>query len=1405
MMEGRNAETKKTDENVQPVPPIHQYSRERLLELKKVPAARSKPLGLSKEFYTSDGVWDPEKWFKAFIASPEGSPLTISDGRERRRPLEIDREFIFRRRLSDPKERLRDDCIVLSPQRRSFGTGCHVTLSGIGRQVSCPPDFKESAQRERTRRIGSGRIQLEKDYNCRYDNRDDRFERNDSGRGDNFRNNYDRRDINPRRINTPNRRRNIRRHEDDPAPEWFTDGPNSKTDTIELRGFENTGEQAEEDMDEVNMPVVNRKEYLSHINEEDIANISVSERNGSLETNESSSPEDSPPSDNVHGTPPQTSPFFDLDEFFKINIPILGMMDGGLEETDVTQGSRFSRWFSQTANHDNNSRRSSIVEETGCIRDLIETHSSTTISSSSTSQTIMGVSSMHPSQDPLIQHRNHQLQQLQQQQQQQQPQPPPPPPQQHHPPPYHHKPPSQQQPSLPPVTQLQQMHSLQPSSLPPALQHQLSQPIQQSEDTGNSLFSLGPHPVNSRTLSPPLPSRAPPSPQSEQQQSLGPSILSGIAPSQGSIVSSKRAILESLNQDTTTTTITTTNTTANNINNHHHHHHHHHSSSNNSVLESLFNLNCPVPEKPDSGSPTNVNVHDASAQLKALLFGKAGRDSVAASPTPGINAYGMPGRVKTVAEIEADLHHQMSPNGMVTVSPLEVPDCSGDMSAFNKLLSMMKAAAVDNSKPHIPDRRSPPNLPAQPPPTIPYLTSGQNEFLHALNRNKEQQLQIQQQTLNQIRMQQQHQHRQHNQEQQQQQQQQKSNQPTPQQQPTPVLQQQPTYVSGVTPTGSGQQTSSDAILNFIKQNPDIIAKPASPNPQLAAVLQHVGHRNLSPGGPPLHPTTSQYLQQNLLSGQPGSVHTSQPRIPSPIMFSQQPPVHLSAPAPVHPGPLVQSSLGQPISNLTSATNIRPHSVLPRVNSPKDMMSFKKDMEEHERFLRKQQERSKSPVSISRGIPTPVNMGPKTSVSVAFTPTSVIRKMHSEKAVEKERQAKQDGCSLNSYSAQKTLMKNQMYIDSVLKDSYSNNVCSDSSRSSPLSLICDKKDIGQGPSVNGHPLPRSQDGLPNQHSGQTPFLSQSHPNLPIDSSIIGGSLNISGSCNSSATPSPSSAKSSKLTPHKGPMSTAGCGEILAAQLFNHEQQNPSPSQTLSSSPCDQSKSLRALMGQGMMQNLTSQLLQSGISNTATSAAQQQLSSSLAGRPIVKGSTSTTSCLRPTTGVQSLTSMNSTKGERPLNYPSSSTTNMELAKVLDLHRLQQQQQQQQQQHPSQQPTSPLISNAAHGISQSLSVNSSPPFGIPVSNRMPLPRPLPNIGVHPAANVLQMQFMLHGRISGSSSQKSSSSSLGNMTNTSGADVLKWFDSDSLRTQLPNMPLPPQGQKVFTVDELERNQQAV
>jgi hypothetical protein len=51
-------------------------------------------------------------------------------------------------RFIDPKERLKEekDGIVLSPQRRSFGTGCHVTTPSMTRQVSCPADYKEDTR-----------------------------------------------------------------------------------------------------------------------------------------------------------------------------------------------------------------------------------------------------------------------------------------------------------------------------------------------------------------------------------------------------------------------------------------------------------------------------------------------------------------------------------------------------------------------------------------------------------------------------------------------------------------------------------------------------------------------------------------------------------------------------------------------------------------------------------------------------------------------------------------------------------------------------------------------------------------------------------------------------------------------------------------------------------------------------------------------------------------------------------------------------------------------------------------------------------------------------------------------------------------------------------------------------------
>ena len=72
------------------------------------------------------------------------------------------------------------------------------------------------------------------------------------------------------------RRRSFRRQEEDTTPEWFTDGPNSQADTIELRGFDGVGDQQEEDIeDELQIGEVNRKEFLEHIDEENICKYEI--------------------------------------------------------------------------------------------------------------------------------------------------------------------------------------------------------------------------------------------------------------------------------------------------------------------------------------------------------------------------------------------------------------------------------------------------------------------------------------------------------------------------------------------------------------------------------------------------------------------------------------------------------------------------------------------------------------------------------------------------------------------------------------------------------------------------------------------------------------------------------------------------------------------------------------------------------------------------------------------------------------------------------------------------------------------------------------------------------------------------------------------------------------------------
>lgn len=185
----------------------------------------------------------------------------------------------------DPKERLKkEDNIILSPQRRLFNMGCQMppptsnnnpTLTGSALLLGSS-----------SRRIGSGRIlardvpwdyrapnekKEEPDFNYRggsgnggagngpnprnsgppYRNNEEKpFDRrNDYDRRDD-RPSYDRTGPPPRSYNSRNgpsnsgyndRRRNY--NDKDEEPEWFSGGPTSQHDTIELHGFDGPEEK----------------------------------------------------------------------------------------------------------------------------------------------------------------------------------------------------------------------------------------------------------------------------------------------------------------------------------------------------------------------------------------------------------------------------------------------------------------------------------------------------------------------------------------------------------------------------------------------------------------------------------------------------------------------------------------------------------------------------------------------------------------------------------------------------------------------------------------------------------------------------------------------------------------------------------------------------------------------------------------------------------------------------------------------------------------------------------------------------------------------------------------------------------------------------------------------------------
>ncbi|KAK3781688.1 hypothetical protein RRG08_043596 [Elysia crispata] len=1021
--------------------PEHQYTRDELYDISKSPASRKRPECLEKKYDCDNGRWDPERWYKAkFVSSREASPLTLLDPKERRRGLP-DLELKRRTSVNDSLERVKEkDVIVLSPQRRSFGTGCHVqNPPTYTRQLSIPERDETKADRDRdrerdrerpARKIGSGRLQLEKENSYssirdrdrerdRYDDRDVRDrererdfawrenrERNDRERERDWDRDLRDRDRDPRdlrddwdrdrdrdrryersdRFRRPNdrdfsergerqrdrefhnrdrgydnrhsRRRNFR--EEEKEPEWFTGGPTSQMDTIELRGFEKESDYEMEDSVSLR-PNCQRQDSKKRStplstkpckDEEEVSetDVKVSQRSSPEEDQQLQQMPDKH-TDPPKGATPLNSASeavtsshdksFDIDAFLN-SVPIPEVQEG-----EGKQVSRFSRFFSAKGNNQNEdgtATTENVLVPPGLLEDI---RSSPAISSplnlaGPISGSVYCGEQMHQQDPRILSHNTH---------------------------------PNHQ-------AFIDHQHHL----LAQQQQHQQdgvqSHPRQQHMQMMMSMMKL--------------PTSAGDNGSSSDVDGRGKSGGGGPLPA------SVTALFNA------------------------------------AAASSAGGSNASI----SSGS--SFSTHDASAQLKAMLFGGSNKESAPSSGTasPASLPPGVHHKMKTLAELEADLH-QSSPQkpsspASVSASTTVVGSSggtvgqeggSGDMTAFNKLLFMMNAAPETNQNT---TNSEPQNT------RLGYsMVPSYSQFSTAVLRNKEEQKLLQQQSLQNA--------------QQQQQLMGGPPPPLPQQthlgQPPPPqaisaasLQQLQLQQSGLPPPGLAQSqaqqragklpfsltpqamstphssvpanqqrphssSSVDPILSLIQQNPTIVMKPASPGMSVAALV------------------ASQQQQAGL---------AKTARVPSPIMFSQQPPQHLNAPSPIRSSQLSPGShaAGDGIGVSAPPAGGAHSPVMQRVLSPQELSAhaqavlqsalIKKQLhDQNERYLKKHpQERAKSPTQITVVKPQPAaqpvippNPQPKwmkfqgSSVNT-FTPTSVLRKMHSDKAMVKERQAQE---------------------------------------------------------------------------------------------------------------------------------------------------------------------------------------------------------------------------------------------------------------------------------------------------------------------------------------------------------------------------------------------------------------
>ncbi|XP_030316535.1 eukaryotic translation initiation factor 4E transporter isoform X3 [Calypte anna] len=330
----------------------HRYTKEELLDIKERPYSKRRPSCLSEK-YDSDGVWDPEKWHASlYPSSGRTSPVESF-----KKDLDSDRTSLMRR-IVDPRERVKEDDldVVLSPQRRSFGGGCHVSAAVSSRRSGSPLEKENDGVRViGGRRIGSGRIISARNFDKEHrggdkDIRDSRDAR-DRDRERDYKDKRFRREFGDSKRVFGERRRNDSYTEEE--PEWFSAGPTSQSETIELTGFDDKIlEEDHKGRKRTRRRTVSLKEGIECngglAEEDEVQTVLANETPADQEVPREAVLQEPAPGE------------FDFNEFFNLDKSVPGlasMIEDVLGEGSVS-ASRFSRWFSNPSR--SGSRSSSL-------------------------------------------------------------------------------------------------------------------------------------------------------------------------------------------------------------------------------------------------------------------------------------------------------------------------------------------------------------------------------------------------------------------------------------------------------------------------------------------------------------------------------------------------------------------------------------------------------------------------------------------------------------------------------------------------------------------------------------------------------------------------------------------------------------------------------------------------------------------------------------------------------------------------------------------------------------------------------------------------------------------------------------------------------------------------------------